>query len=125
MLEPVWKRTKGYNLLDPYQSIQTIEDGNLTMAALRSLFPDGQANAMNLAMFSTGGTFGTFATIEDVEAEIKQNGFTFDGLTFVVVQPRVLCLRYGRAYPENEDDFAFLKKLRATSNEVFSKIGQP
>jgi len=124
--QPVrWRlaRTPERLATDPYATVQTVDDGGLTMRALREIFPGGEANAGNFVLFSVGGTFGTTATLEEVEAEFQKNGFTFDGLTFVVVQPRIVCLRYGRAYPENAEDFAFLKRLRVSSKEAMGRIG--
>lgn len=103
-------------------SVQTIDDGALSMAALRLIFPTGEAHPENFILFSTSGTHGTYDTIEDVEAEVKRGG-TFDGVTFVVIHPRIVAMRYGRAYPETEDDFVFLKKLRETSVKTMTGIG--
>lgn len=110
---------------DPAYAVQTIDDGNLTLPALREMFPTATADSMNFVLFSTSGTHGTYDTIEDVEEEVKTNGFTFDGLTFVVVQPRLAGIRYGRVYPQTPEDFDFLRMLRTTSWAAVSKIGAP
>lgn len=82
------------------------------MAALKAMFPTGDADAMNFVLFSTSGTHGSYRTLEEEEAEPGS------GVTFMVVQPRLVITRYGVAYPESEEDFALLKKLRTTSREA-------
>jgi hypothetical protein len=108
---------------DPYANVFQIYDNVDSMDALRAVFPDGEANPEDWVLFSTSGTHGTYATIEDVEAEVNENGFSFDGLTFIIIHPRSICMKYGRAYPETSDDFAFLKRLRESSIKAVSEIG--
>lgn len=104
------------------------EDG---MAALRTFFPDGKADEMNLCLFSTSGIHGTYTTIEEAEADFLRGNKDVDGddckphITFLIVQPRICCVRHGNCLPQNPEDFAFLKKLRASSWREFKKIGQP
>ena len=101
------------------------EDG---MAALREFFPDGQANEMNAVLFSTSGVHGTYGTIEEAALELEtgvdEEGEPADpSVTFLVVQPRIVCLRYGNCRPRTADDIAFLKTLRATSRTALQSIG--
>jgi hypothetical protein len=91
------------------------------MALLREMFPDGEADEMNFVLFSTSGIHGTYTTIEDIEREPEEWG---NLLTFLVVQPRIVCTRYGLCAPETPEDFAFLKKLRASSHAAMRQIGQ-
>lgn len=105
--------------------VMTMDDSDLSITALRQLFPTGEANAENFVLFSTSGVHGTYDTIEDVEARMKEKGSAFNSLTFLVIQPRIVSMRYGRAYPETDDDFAFLKRLRETTLQAVAKIGQP
>lgn len=103
------------------------EDG---MAALREFFPTGEASELNLVLFSTSGVHGTYGTIEEAEADIARGNKDEDGdectpsVTFLVVQPRICCLRHGNCYPTNEDDIAFLKKLRESSWRAVQEIGR-
>ena len=100
------------------------------MAALRKFFPDGQANDMNLVLFSTSGVHGTYGTIEEAEADIARGNKNEDGeeitphVTFLIVQPRIVCLRYGNCEPKTADDIAFLKMLRETSWKATADIGR-
>lgn len=107
------------------------EDG---MAALREfLSPDGdRVNEMNFVLFSTSGVHGSYSTIEDAEREIL-TGKNEDGepvrypttVTFLIVQPRICCLRYGNCQPRNAEDIAYLKVLREKSSwAVVSTIGR-
>lgn len=112
-----WERLKsqGADAGSPYYCVMALTgDG---MAALRELFPDGEANDLNFVLFSTSGVHGTYATIEAVEDEPAI------GLTFLVVQPRIVGMRYGNCEPKTPEDFAFLKKLRASSWRAVATIG--
>ena len=100
---------------DPYYGVmRLVGDG---MAALRQLFPDGVANDLNFVLFSTSGVHGTYCTIEAAEAEGCD-------VTFLVVQPRIVGLRYGNCAPKTQDDFQFLRKLRESSHLAASSIGR-
>ena len=82
------------------------------MGLLREIFPDGEADALNFCIFSTSGIHGTYQTIEEEETE---PGI---GITFIIVQPRIVRMQYGVVEPKTDDDFKFLKKLRRTSKSV-------
>jgi hypothetical protein len=117
----LWKHSAP---LRPWQTADNVHYSVLVlngdgMAALRQLFPGGEANELNACLFSTSGVHGTYCTIEDVEA-----GEAFD-VTFLVVQPRIVCVRYGVCKPETPEDFAFLKRLRASSLSAIATIGVP
>jgi len=95
------------------------------MGALHNWFPGGKADEFNFVLFSTSGVHGSYTTIEDAELYLKNptlenNGN--DNLTFLIIEPRIVCLRYGNA-KVTLDDIEFLKKLRASSWEVITKIG--
>jgi hypothetical protein len=99
---------------DPYYGVmRLVGDG---MAALRELFPNGQADDLNFVLFSTSGVHGTYCTIEAAEDEGLD-------VTFLVVQPRIVGLRYGVCEPKTPEDFAFLKQLRASSHAAVLSIG--
>ena len=92
------------------------------MAGLRQMFPEGEANDLNFVLFSTSGVHGTYGTIEEAEEERKR-GESPD-VTFLVVHPRIVCLRYGNCEPQTDEDFAFLKKLRESSWKAVQGIGR-
>jgi hypothetical protein len=107
------------------------------MAVLREWFPEGEANDMNLVLFSTSGVHGSYTTIEEIEAGLAKYGdspsFGEDGwpndyagneLTVMILQPRLCTVRHGNA-TVTLADIPFLKKLRASSIAEFSKIGMP
>lgn len=103
------------------------------MDALRQFFPNGQANEYNLCLFSTSGVHGMYTTIEEVEADLvkpdewedEEGNTKHDHITFLIIQPRIVTLRYGNCFPKTKDDIAFLKRLRETSFAEFVKIGSP
>lgn len=100
------------------------------MDALREFFPSGTADEMSFVLFSTSGVHGTYGTIEDAEQEFIA-GVDEDGepahpmVTFLVVQPRIVCTRYGNCRPRTADDFVFLKGLRESSWHGVQAIGKP
>jgi hypothetical protein len=99
-------------------------DDDSGMEALRRMFPDGEANDLNFVLFSTSGIHGSYCTIEDVEQERMNDNLDYEPhLTFLIVHPRICCLRYGNCIPKTEDDFTYLKKLRASSREAVKEIG--
>ena len=100
-----------------------VQDEN-GMRALREMFPEGEADEMNFALFSTSGVHGMYNTIEEAEEHLKNpSEETSDSVTFLIVHPRIVCLRYGNCSPQNAKDIAFLKKLRASSWKAAQKIG--
>lgn len=113
-----WKKTDTRDLSGPHYSVFELKgDG---MAALRDCFPTGKANALQQVLFSTSGVHGTHTTIEDVESDASA-----ETVTFLIIQPRLVCMRYGVARPLGREDFEFLKLLRASSIEALARIGQP
>jgi hypothetical protein len=98
------------------------------MQALRGMFPDGKADAMNFVLFSTSGVHGTYNTIEEAETTILGKAAPDEAcssVTFLIVHPRIVALRYGECDPETPEDIAFLKRLRKTSHAAMSRIGSP
>lgn len=120
----MWKNNNPAGIGSPYYSVMRLDgDG---MEALRQMFPGGEANEMNAVLFSTSGVHGTYCLIEDVEEDMAKdvrNGPR--DVTFCVIQPRIVCMRYGIAEPRTADDIAFLKKLRASSLTAIASIGMP
>lgn len=101
------------------------------MKALRTFFPEAKANEMNFVLFSTSGGHGVYHTIEEEEAcplEVPKNSYEVAkgtvGITFVIVQPRIVAMRYGNCYPETPEDLDFLKRLRQSSWDVMAQIGK-
>ena len=100
-----------------------VQDEN-GMRALREMFPEGEADEMNFALFSTSGVHGAYSTIEEADEHLKNpSEETSDSVTFLIVHPRIVCLRYGNCLPQNAEDISFLKKLRASSWKAARKIG--
>jgi hypothetical protein len=95
------------------------------MDALRSIFPEGVADELNFCLFSTSGVHGSYITIEEAEKAFKKK--KHDDweceVTFLIVHPRVVCLRYGNCQPNSAADFEYLKKLRETSRAAVVLIG--
>ena len=99
------------------------------MAALREMFPNGEGNDLNFVLFSTSGVHGTYGTIEDAEQQlilgVDEDGEpTTPSVTFLLIHPRIVCLRYGNCNPKDAADIAFLKALRESSYAAVSTIGK-
>lgn len=98
------------------------------MDALREMFPDAEANSLNLVLFSTSGVHGTYNTIEEAErslaGDVDEDGESLcDEVTFVIVHPRLVSMRYGVLNPKDQADIDYLKKLRASSHKAAAGIG--
>jgi len=94
------------------------------MQALREMFPDAVANDLNFVLFSTSGVHGTYCLIEAVEDRITgRDDEAPSDVTFLVVQPRIVALRYGVCRPSTQGDIEFLKRLRASSHSAVASIG--
>ena len=121
----MWTNVNRSRQGSPDYSVFRLDDVSYGMAALREIFPTAQANEMNFVLFSTSGVHGTYTLIADIEFDIKagvsEEGF--NRLTFLIVQPRLVTLRYGICLPETLDDIRYLKKLRETSSLEASLIG--
>ena len=121
----MWKNIDYSRQGSTHYSILRLDDASYGMAALWEMFPTAQADEMNFVLFSTSGVHGTYTTIEEIEFDIKagvsEEGF--NRLTFLIVQPRLVILRYGICLPETLDDVQYLKRLRETSSLEVSLIG--
>lgn len=103
------------------------------MEALRTMFPEGDADELNAVLFSTSGVHGLYNTIEEAEQYVlkyqdgSEPGDDCDlvpDVTFLVVHPRLCTVRHGNCIPQNSDDIDFLKRLRESSWAAFSAIGR-
>lgn len=98
-----------------YYKVQKV-DG---MDILRSIFPTGEADYMNFCLFSTSGVHGSYWTIEDAERNfLNPEDGENNPVTFLIIKPRIVSVIYGNCTPQSQDDFDFLKKLRASSKSV-------
>ena len=94
------------------------------MDALRGMFPDAKADELNFILFSTSGVHGTYNAIEEAEKFLKgEDPEGYSEVTFVIVHPRLVAMRYGVCNPANQDDINYLKQLRASSHEAVAGIG--
>ena len=125
------KETKHWNSIYKqdgahYNIFSTSE--SIGMEAIRHIFADGEADKFNFCLFSTSGVHGSHQTIEEAE-KIWKNGCDEYGddaepsVTFLIIQPRLVCMRYGNCIIRNLDDIEFLKKLRASSHNIVLGIG--
>jgi hypothetical protein len=102
-----------------YHSIMSLQVQGMGMAALREMFPDAHADELNFVLFSTSGLHGSYLTIEHAEKSLKSGEVKDpDYVTYLIVHPRIVSLRYANCYPETQDDIDFLKRLRESSRKA-------
>jgi hypothetical protein len=111
------------NRTSAYYSVFRQIDEEIGMATLRTLF-QGSVNELNLVLFSTSGVHGTYTTIEQAEDCIKKGGQGFLDITFLIIHPRLVTLKYGLCTPKNQNDIDFLKWLRQESKKALMNIGE-
>ncbi len=104
---------EGKGSKDPAYKVEKIAGD--AMVVLRSVFPTGQADEMNLCLFSTSGTHGSSTTIEDLEGAGGE-------LTVMILKPRLCRVDYGIALV-TPVDIPFLKSLRDSSRVAMLRIG--
>lgn len=107
---------------DPAYSVWKVHPGE-GMAVLRTMFPQGVCDEMNLVLFSTSGTHGTGITIEDAELHFAGKHPGYPQITFLIIHPRLVCMKYGVCEPRNAEDLLFLKSLRCTGRAAMMCIG--
>lgn len=100
-----------------------------TMAALREFFTEETDYSLNFVLFSTSGIHGTYRTIEGAEKELQSPAEGDEEcppeVTFLIIQPRTVTMRYGNCEPKNQADIDFLKAIREKSRLAMMKIGWP
>ena len=121
----MWKNIDRARRDSAHYSVMSLLTPHSGMEALRGMFPEGRADEMNFVLFSTSGVHGTYNTIEESEYYLngKDDEEGFGEVTFTVVHPRLVALRYGVCNPKNQEDIDYLKKLRGSSHKIISKIG--
>jgi hypothetical protein len=119
-----WKNLDKSRPDSAHYSVMSLDEAS-GMEGLRGMFPDAKADGMNFVLFSTSGVHGTYNTIEEAENALSNpdDDESSNQVTFVIVHPRLVSLRYGVCYPENKDDIEFLKKLRESSYKAVLEIG--
>ena len=106
--------TKGTNIqgltIWPHYEVQKLS----TMAEVRELFPDDKADSLNWCLLSTSGVHGSYQSLDDVFSDAEEDDLY---ITVLVIQPRLVILRYGllKITPE---DATFLRGLVATTLEA-------
>jgi hypothetical protein len=90
------------------------------MQVLKSIFPEGEANEMNMVFFSTSGVSGSYITIEQIEESLGKykEEDELRTLTFLILHPRLVSLKYGNCLVTNLEDVVYLKKLRESSRQI-------
>lgn len=122
-----WRNLDNWRPDSAHYSIMAIQRVDTEMKALREMFPEAKADDLNFVLFSTSGVHGSYCTIEDCESTWNHPDpdARRSDVTFVIVHPRLVAMRYGNCKPSTADDFDFLKQLRQSSWEAVQKIGAP
>ena len=91
-----------------------------TMEDVRAHFPDGKANSMNWCFLSTSGVHGHSLSLDGIEAIPLEDKACFppedavDTITVLIVQPRLVAIRYGDI-PFEPSDVPWLRELVAST----------
>lgn len=117
-----------------YHSVFELDDDSNGLPALKELFPNAKAvNYLNFILFSTSGLSGHYCTIEDAEKLIKdkekgiiEEDEDYDNITvtFLIIHPRIVCLKSGNVRIETLEDIDYLKELRQASWDAVQQIGR-
>lgn len=98
--------------------IKTIDD-------LKKIFPDAKCDMCNFVLFSTGGVHGSYTELDVIQEcmeILKEDDDDYtDHLTVLIVQPRVVSLRYGHI-KISLDDIEYLEQLRESSKKAVMKF---
>lgn len=110
----------------PHYSVASIK----TMAEVRTFFPDGEASELNWLFCATSGVHGTYLTIDECEREIRDPAaYELENneppsspttITVLIVQPRIVHMRYGEV-SVTLDDLAWLRRVVTSSVEWVAK----
>ena len=120
----MWRNLDKSRLDSEHYSVMALFEPGEGMKALRTMFPDANADSMNAVLFSTSGVHGTYCTIEAVEEDMaKTEREGPRDVTFLIVHPRLVSMRYGTCEPQTADDIDFLKRLRTSSHAALAGIG--
>jgi hypothetical protein len=90
-----------------------------SMEQLRKYFPNGEADDMNWCVLSTSGVHGSYTTLDDLEeswdiTDDEDDNYREHFITVLVIQPRLVNLRYGDIEIAKED-IPYLRKLVSSS----------
>jgi hypothetical protein len=123
MEKMIWDNVSSSARSNFTNTVLRLKRGINAVKALKMLFPEGIANRDNFVMFSTGGVNGNYTTIEEYE-NVEDRNEREVGISFVIIQPRILLMRYGNVHPMLPEDYEYLKKLRQSSWEQMGNIGK-
>jgi hypothetical protein len=130
--ESIFRREGGhYNIFASTNNQEILE-----IEALKEIFPEGKANELNFCLFGTSGVHGSYGSVEGLKQSVEKYGFdeiddektvdledyTTPWITFLVIHPRLVCLRYGNVRVTSMDDIAYLEKLRDSSAEAVKEF---
>ena len=120
----MWENLDKMRPYSAHYSVMRKQSGVEGMDALRGMFPDAKADEMNFVLFSTSGVHGTYNTIEEAERFLRgEDAEGYSEVTFAIVHPRLVAMRYGVCNPASQDDIDYLKRLRSSSHKAVVKIG--
>ena len=121
----MWRNLDKARRDSAHYAVMGLTEPNTGMEALRIMFPGGKADELNAVLFSTSGLHGTYCTIEEVEEDMaRPERHGPRDVTFLILHPRLVTMRYGVCEPETADDIEFLKSLRESSHAALAKVGE-
>lgn len=130
-----WKSIHGkegghYNCFKSKQDPCTVE-------ALKYIWDDpSKVNNLNFILFGTSGIHGSYGSVKELRESFDKYGiidgdgsedFEYpegysDTITFVIIQPRLVTMRYGNVRITSNDDLVYLEALRDNSAEAVKEF---
>lgn len=103
----------------PHYEIQRLE----TLEDLWGCFPDDKADEMNWLVLSTSGVHGSCATLDGLLEKWDDQEYV-NAITVLVIQPRLVVLRYGELELHDHEGVERLRRIVTSSVSAIIKSQQ-
>lgn len=132
-----WKSITGK--MGAHYNTYALTDPELGIPALKELFGKDECDDLNFLLLGTSGVHGSYTKLNELEESTKKYGFGrwtdeendppddrhySPEITFVVVQPRLVCIRFGNALLRSQEDIDWLRKVARTVTPAVESIMQ-
>lgn len=121
-----------------YNTFNAQENGkhtDVSIDVLKTVWPFGKADELNFCLFGTSGVHGRHGSVDALRRSFNRYGLRDwdainaeapddydDTITFLIVHPRTVTLRFGNVTIKSESDLAYLETLRDSSIDAVMKF---